>query len=76
MDTSQHNLTTLFAQLGLPNKEQDIEVFIKNNKGIEDNTKLENAKFWNSSQAQFISQAFNEDADWSEIVDTLDAMLR
>ena len=38
--------------------------------------KLSQCGFWNSSQASFLKQVKDEDADWAEIVDQLNAMLR
>ncbi|MHC6803479.1 DUF2789 family protein, partial [Vibrio antiquarius] len=37
---------------------------------------LHEASFWTSSQATFLKQAIEEDADWAELVDQLDVMLR
>ncbi|TBT33456.1 DUF2789 family protein, partial [Vibrio parahaemolyticus] len=34
------------------------------------------ASFWTHSQAAFLKQAIEEDADWAELVDQLDVMLR
>jgi hypothetical protein len=71
MDTSSHTMQALFAQLGLSSNETSIENFIQNN-----HLPLENAAFWNTGQAQFIHESIAEDADWAEVVDHLDAMLR
>ncbi|NMP33284.1 DUF2789 domain-containing protein [Thalassotalea sp. M1531] len=76
MDTFEHNMANLFAQLGLANSSQDIDKFIAENKGLPSNVSLAKANFWNSSQASFITQAINEDADWAEVVDILNSMLR
>mgnify|MGYP005992821917 CR=1 FL=1 len=75
MDMSQHNIETLFEQLGLDATNEGIESFIENHH-IPANVKLDNAPFWNRSQAAFISDSLREDSDWSEVVDQLDAMLR
>jgi len=37
---------------------------------------LHEADIWNTSQASFLKQAVEEDADWAEIVNQLDTMLR
>ncbi|MCZ6828231.1 MAG: DUF2789 family protein [Gammaproteobacteria bacterium] len=37
---------------------------------------LDHAAFWNTGQAQFIREALEQDSDWSEVVDQLDALLR
>ena len=76
MDLSNHNLPNLFAQLGISNSHQDIEKFVKANKGISSELKLHQAPFWNESQSSFLCEAIAEDSDWSEIVDTLDTLLR
>ena len=76
MDTEMHSIETLFEQLGLDNSEKDIARFIKLHKSIPDNVPLYEAEFWNESQAEFLREAVEEDADWAEVVDHLDAMLR
>ncbi|HEY9051303.1 MAG TPA: DUF2789 domain-containing protein [Gammaproteobacteria bacterium] len=76
MEPPVHSLTSLFNQLGLDSSEQGIDKFINNNKPLPGSLELHNAKFWNSSQASFLKQVKEEDADWVEIVDQFDAMLR
>ncbi|WNC73733.1 DUF2789 family protein [Thalassotalea psychrophila] len=76
MDLSLHNLEGLFAQLGLDTTDNGIKDFIAINKGLDANTKLADASFWNQSQGSFLSDAIKLDSDWSEIVDVLDALLR
>lgn len=76
MDRSNHTLACLFLQLGMNNSEQDISHFIARNKGIPANILLANAKLWSASQSLFLSEAISDDADWAEIVDNLDALLR
>jgi hypothetical protein len=75
MDTSSHTMQALFAQLGLSSNETSIENFIHNNH-LPLEIPLENAAFWSTGQAQFIHESIAEDADWAEVVDHLDAMLR
>ena len=75
MDTSSHTLQALFAQLGLSSSDIAIEDFIHNNP-LPLGVSLENAAFWSTGQAQFIHESIAEDADWAEVVDHLDAMLR
>ena len=75
MDTSSHTIQTLFDQLGLPSSEAAIQSFIKNNHLGRD-IPLERAAFWSAGQAQFIHEALEEDSDWAEVVDQLDAQLR
>lgn len=76
MDTSYHSINTLFAQLGLANSQEDIAKFVEQHKGLDASTPLSEASFWNQSQVNFLHEAIAEDADWAEVVDTLDAMLR
>ncbi len=75
MDTSSHTMQTLFQQLGLSSEQAAIENFIFNNH-LENNIPLDHAACWSASQAQFIREARDQDSDWSEIVDQLDALLR
>lgn len=75
MDTSQHTMQTLFDQLGLASSEIAIEHFVRNNH-LDRDIPLDHAAFWSAGQAQFIREALDEDSDWSEIVDQLDAQLR
>ena len=76
MEMQNHPLSSLFEQLGLQSSEQAIEKFIKSHAPIGGETELHEAKFWNPSQAAFLKEAKDNDADWAEIVDQLDAMLR
>ncbi len=75
MDTSTHSMETLFLQLGLPNSATSINAFIQNNH-LPDDIPLERAAFWSAGQAQFIHEAIEQDSDWAEVVDQLDAQLR
>tara|TARA_R110000787_G_scaffold260119_4_gene365375 strand:+ start:849 stop:1082 length:234 start_codon:yes stop_codon:yes gene_type:complete len=76
MDRSNHNMTGLFAQLGINNSDEEIERFIATNRGVPVSQPLADAHFWNSGQAQFLQEAIQLDSDWSDIVDSLDALLR
>jgi hypothetical protein len=76
METTTHSLDSLFIQLGLDSNAQAIEDFIINNQPLPGDIELYEAEFWNASQASFLKQAKDEDADWISIVDQLDAMLR
>ena len=75
MDISAHTINTLFQQLGLPATDADIDSFLVRHK-LDPGTRLANANFWTEAQAAFLSEALEEDADWTEIVDQLDARLR
>lgn len=77
MDTSAHTIETLFRQLGLPDRPDEIQSFIAEHKcASRDDTPLCELPFWSSSQAEFLGMALAEDADWCEVVDQLDALLR
>ena len=45
MDTTKHDIHTLFAQLGLPNSESQIDQFIASHE-LKDTTLLQDAAFW------------------------------
>lgn len=76
LDTSVHSLSGLFAQLGLPNSQQDIESFIDKHRPIPQAEPLSKAGFWNESQASFLREAILNNADWAEVVDELNLLLR
>lgn len=76
METPIHSIVSLFDQLGLNSTEEGVNNFINKNGKLSDNIELHKADFWNTSQANFLKQALDEDADWVEIVNQLDAMLR
>ena len=74
MDTSQHDLYTLFAQLGLDNDEQAIRRFISQHK-LPANTAIQDAPFWNQAQASFLRESLKQDAEWCEVIDELNTLL-
>ncbi|MFZ1640270.1 MAG: DUF2789 domain-containing protein [Candidatus Contendobacter sp.] len=76
MDTSPHNLSTLFDQLGLPSDTIAIKNFIHWHRPLDPNTPLQKASWWTPAQAEFLEQVIEEDSDWAEQVDELDALLR
>lgn len=73
---TQHLVSDLFSQLGLDNNERAIDTFIRDHHLQARDGELYRAIFWNPAQAQFIKQAIEEDGDWAEAVDELDARLR
>ncbi len=75
MDTDSHTLNTLFKQLGLPNSDKDIAKFIAQHRTETGLDPLEGAPFWSPNQAHFIQEALEEDSDWCEVVDELNALL-
>lgn len=76
MYTPIHSISSLFEQLGLGSSEEEMNAFIAANSPLPAVVKLHDAVFWNTSQQTFLRQMKQEDADWAEIVDQLDAMLR
>ena len=75
MDLSTRSLNTLFAQLGLPASDEDIDQFILQH-DIEPGCQLVAARFWTVAQVAFLQEALLDDADWVGLVDQLDARLR
>jgi len=76
MELHQHTMTELFQQLGLGSSDDEIKQFVIEHRQRRDTELLHEASFWSSAQAAFLKQAIEEDADWSELVDQLDVMLR
>ena len=76
MEPPIHTLPSLFKQLGLEDSDEAIEAFVAAHRPLAADTQLHEADFWSSAQAAFLQQEKEEDADWAEIVDQLDAMLR
>ena len=75
MDTSNHfTMQSLFDQLGLSSEPEQIRRFIKEHK-LKREQRITNAKFWSPAQASFLQEAIEEDAEWAELVDHLDAQL-
>jgi hypothetical protein len=75
MHTSTIAMPQLFEQLGLDSSNLAIARFIKHHHLPED-THLQAATFWTSSQRQFIRDSMLQDSDWCEVIDQLDALLR
>jgi hypothetical protein len=71
-----HSIVSLFDQLGLDSTEEAINSFIEKNRPLSDEIELHTAEFWSASQASFLKQELDNDADWVEIVNQLDVMLR
>jgi hypothetical protein len=76
METASHSINALFEQLGLDGGDDAIDAFISRHKPLPAQVLLQDAEFWSPAQAAFLKQALEEDADWAEIVDQLDVMLR
>ncbi|WP_396622458.1 DUF2789 domain-containing protein [Marinobacter sp. W-8] len=76
MDTSKHSLSTLFEQLGLPSGQAEIENFIARHSPLPSEVAIRDAPFWSESQSHFLEEGLEEDSDWAEVIDELDALLR
>lgn len=75
MEHAIHNMSNLFAQLGSPNDEFAISRFIDTHGPLPNGTRLHEASFWTIAQANFLSEAISDDADWAEVADDLNVML-
>ena len=69
-------MTDLFSQLGLPNGDSDIKRFLEAHRPLPIEVRLADAPFWSVAQMQFLREEIDEDADWAEVVDQLNLMLR
>ena len=76
MDDPVHPLYELFNQLGLPSDTASIEGFIARHRPLPQEIRLSEASFWSTQQAQFLSEAVRDDADWAPVVDKFDVLLR
>ena len=71
-----YDLKALFAQFGLPASDAAIADFVDQHRPLDPSVKLEDAPFWNGTQKRFLAAAVEEDAEWVEAVNQLDALLR
>lgn len=74
MDTSPHQLTTLFDALGLPSSPEAIAQFLADH-ALAAPERIDEAPFWTPAQRAFLQTALAEDADWAQIVDQLALLL-
>ena len=75
MEASLHTLNNLFAQLGLPSNDDEIENFIQTHSHLAGYLTLAEAPWWTPSQAAFLREEILKDADWAEVIDQLNARL-
>lgn len=75
MDVSPKTLHTLFDQLGLPADDTSIDAFVAAHGPIKHDGPIWEAAFWTPAQARFLKEAWEEDADWAEVVDELSVLL-
>ncbi|WP_413793538.1 DUF2789 domain-containing protein [Pseudomonas sp. N4] len=76
METPIHSLSALFKQLGLPDDAVSIDQFIVTHSPLKPDLHLADAFFWNEAQQQLLRDEILEDADWAEVIDQLDVLLR
>lgn len=76
MESPIHTLPALFKQLGLADDPISIDRFITTHGPLAEDCQLADAPFWTPSQAAFLREEILEDADWAEVVDQLNLMLR
>ena len=76
MQSPVHSLPSLFKQLGLEHDPVSIEKFVAVHSPLKADLKLADAFFWTEGQKAFLHEQILEDADWAEVVDELNLMLR
>lgn len=75
MEAQQHSMNDLFSQLGLPTGPGEIERFVATHSPLPAAVRLADAPFWAPTQAAFLRESLLVDADWSDVVDTLNEAL-
>ena len=76
MQSPNHDLSALFAQLGLPADSASQELFVRQHAPLAEHIRLADAPFWNAAQAALLREQLSADADWAEVVDQLNLLLR
>lgn len=76
MESPIHSLPSLFKQLGLATDPVGIDAFVASHSPLKPNLVLSDAFFWTKAQADFLREGIQDDADWAEVVDQLNLMLR
>lgn len=71
-----HGINALFEQLGLPSSDAEIDAFIAKQQPLKPGVNIYDAPFWTASQAAFIREEMDEDAEWSVTIDELNVRLR
>lgn len=75
MDNSDHSLSQLFAQLGLPYDDVRIEQFISQHH-IPAGLPLAQASGRQPAQAALLREALQQDADWIDAIDHVNERMR
>lgn len=76
MNHFHHRFGELFSQLGLPSDAAAIDAFVAAHAPLPGELRLEDAPFWSPSQARLLREELCADADWAEVIDQLNALLR
>lgn len=76
MNKPSHQFNDLFAQLGLPADAAGIARFLQDHAPLPGDIRLADAPFWSGTQAAFLRESLQQDADWSGPVDQLSEALR
>ena len=76
MESPRHTINSLFEQLGLSASDEAIAAFIAAEDNIPAPVPLYDGAMWNASQSALLREAVADDADWAEVVDQLDVLLR
>lgn len=75
MEASRHTMSSLFAQLGLPDDPAAIDSFIAGHRPLGQGIALHRAAFWSATQRTFLKDEIIEDADWAGVIDELNSRL-
>lgn len=67
-------LGTLFEQLGMSGKSEDIEAFIEKNR-LADGISIYEAPCWTPQEAAFLKEGLEQNSDWALIIDELNVRL-
>lgn len=70
----EYNINELFAQLGLPNDDEEIDAFVREHK-IASDISIHDAPFWSDAQRAFLLEEWRKDAQWVQVIDELNACL-
>jgi hypothetical protein len=75
MEYQFHSFQALFEQLGLDSRPEQIRLFLETHAPLPHAIALHDAPFWSPAQASFLREAVQDDGDWAEVVDALNAAL-
>ena len=72
METPVHDLTALLDQLGL----NSLDSLLAQHAPLPESIALADAPFWTPAPAALLREQLVADADWAELIDQLDLLLR